>query len=108
MGCPPAQDSSHHQDYEPFLGSGIPTKTFISTITGKGDNPIKTHGISWEFKGLVADFLADFLHMESGVVIISSDISVVGKNNPKLTTYGTMLTYEDVGKLKNSPSDCSH
>ena len=22
---PPTQDASHHQDYEPFLGSGIPT-----------------------------------------------------------------------------------
>ena len=25
LGLPPSQDSSHHQDYEPFLGSGIPT-----------------------------------------------------------------------------------
>ena len=25
LGCPPSQDSSHHQDSEPFLGSGIPT-----------------------------------------------------------------------------------
>ncbi len=24
LGLPPTQDSSHHQDYEPFLGSGIP------------------------------------------------------------------------------------
>ena len=25
LGCPPSQDASDHQDYEPFLGSGIPT-----------------------------------------------------------------------------------
>ena len=25
LGYPPSQDSSQHQDYEPFLGSGIPT-----------------------------------------------------------------------------------
>ena len=24
LGCPPSQDASHHQDYETFLGSGIP------------------------------------------------------------------------------------
>ena len=24
LGCPPSLDSSHHQDYETFLGSGIP------------------------------------------------------------------------------------
>ena len=24
LGLPPTQDASHHQDYEPFLGSGIP------------------------------------------------------------------------------------
>ena len=24
LGCPPSQDASHHQDYEPFLGSGDP------------------------------------------------------------------------------------
>ena len=25
LGLPPTQDASHHQDYEPFLGLGIPS-----------------------------------------------------------------------------------
>ena len=30
----PTQDSSHHQDYEPFLGSGIPN--YVTGILGSG------------------------------------------------------------------------
>ena len=29
LGCPPSQDASHHQDDITFLGSGMPTQTFI-------------------------------------------------------------------------------
>ena len=39
LGCPPSQDSSHHQDYETFL-VGDPYKPSFATVTGRGDNPI--------------------------------------------------------------------
>ena len=35
---PPAQDSSHLQDYEPFL-VGDSYKPSFATVTGRGDNP---------------------------------------------------------------------
>ena len=38
LGCSPSQDSSHHQDYEPFL-VGDPYKPSFATVTGRGDNP---------------------------------------------------------------------
>ena len=38
LGCPPSQDASHHEDYEPFL-VGDPYKPSFATVTGRGDNP---------------------------------------------------------------------
>ena len=38
LGCPPSQDTSHHQDYETFL-VGDPYKPSFATVTGRGDNP---------------------------------------------------------------------
>ena len=42
LGCPPSQDASHHQDYEPFL-VGDPSKPSFATVTGRGDNPRFRH-----------------------------------------------------------------
>ena len=42
LGCPPSQDSSHHQDYETFF-VGDPYKPSFATVTGRGDNPSYVH-----------------------------------------------------------------
>ncbi len=39
LGCPPSQDSSHHQDYY-ILGRESQPKPSFATVTGRGDNPI--------------------------------------------------------------------
>ena len=37
LGCPPSQVASDHQDYEPFLGSGIPIiKPSFPLLLGRG------------------------------------------------------------------------
>ena len=41
---PPSQDASHHQDYDIFLIGNPNRSTFISAITGRGDNPSFIHG----------------------------------------------------------------
>ena len=38
LGCPPAQDSSHHKDYCIFSRGSQPKPSF-ATVTGRGDNP---------------------------------------------------------------------
>ena len=38
LGCPPAQDSSHHQDYYMF-SRGSRTKSSSATVTGRGEQP---------------------------------------------------------------------
>ena len=38
LGVAPSQDSSHHQDYEPFL-VGDPYKPSFPTVTGRGPHP---------------------------------------------------------------------
>ncbi len=38
LGCSPAQDASHHQDYDIFR-IGDPYKPSFATVTGRGDNP---------------------------------------------------------------------
>ena len=38
MGCPPAQDASHHQDDIIFL-VGNTYKPFFATVTGRGNSP---------------------------------------------------------------------
>ena len=45
LGCPPAQDSSHHQDYSVFSRGSQPKPSF-ATVTGRGDNPRYTFGNS--------------------------------------------------------------
>ena len=40
LGLPPTQDSSHHQDYEPFLGSGIPNlNLYLPQESWEGGQP---------------------------------------------------------------------
>ena len=40
LGLPPTQDSSHHQDYEPFLGSGIPNlNLYLPLESWEGGQP---------------------------------------------------------------------
>ena len=41
LGCPPSQDSSHHQDYYIISGGSQPKPSF-ATVTGRGDNPRNT------------------------------------------------------------------
>ncbi len=38
LGCPPAQDASHHQDCYVFSRGSRPKPSF-ATVTGRGDNP---------------------------------------------------------------------
>ena len=38
LGCPPAQDASHHQDCYVFSRESQPKPSF-ATVTGRGDNP---------------------------------------------------------------------
>ena len=58
LGCPPSQDSSHHQDYEPFLVGNPNLNLHLPLASWEGGQPpqhrqlsiqwdLMTHYISW-------------------------------------------------------------
>ena len=74
LELPPTQDSSDHQDYEPFL-IGDPYKPSFVTITGRGVRPKLYHKSSkdWVTKPLPNGH--EFMDYFHGVVILTNHVS---------------------------------
>ncbi len=63
LGCPPSQDSSHHQDYYIFSRGSQPKPSF-ATVTGRGDNPTYNSLFCWFLSFLYTFFRSSIFQLQ--------------------------------------------
>ena len=78
LGCPPSQDSSHHQDYYIFSRGSQPKPSF-ATVAGRGDNPTYTSLFCWFLSFLYTFFRSSIFFFSTIRGTTSSHPTATGK-----------------------------